>query len=99
MLTTLLNEETGRIAFSAEELVGVPADVVSGYTKLENGDLELTFKITDLGPPVRHTTDPSTRYSRLKSCRCRTPAIPRRDAKPGMRVLDAFPRTLRSSTR
>jgi len=44
--------ECGKIAFTAEELDGIPADVLSGYTKREDGKLELSFKTPDVMPLV-----------------------------------------------
>lgn len=47
----------GFVSFTLEELEGVPADVISGYTKRTEGDKELydvTFKGPDIDPLVRH---------------------------------------------
>ena len=47
------NEEKGFITFTKEELDGVPADVISGYTKHENEDrYDVTFKTPDIFPLV-----------------------------------------------
>ena len=45
--------EKSQIAFTAEELDGVPDDVLSGYKKLDDGKLELSYKQPDLMPLVR----------------------------------------------
>lgn len=51
------NEEKAVITFTAEELEGVPADVVSGYTKRtdESGKevFDVTYKTPDIFPIVR----------------------------------------------
>lgn len=54
------NEEKGKIAFTPEELDGIPADVVSGYAKRDDGKLELTFKTPDIMPLVRPLTRQSS---------------------------------------
>ncbi len=46
----------GVVSFTTEELKGVPADVISGYTKRTEGDKEIydiTFKTPDIFPLVR----------------------------------------------
>ena len=59
-----LNEESGGIWFTADELAGVPDDVRSG---LENGSEEnagkfkLSFKYPDLFPTLKFATNPETR--------------------------------------
>ncbi|KZV91240.1 zincin [Exidia glandulosa HHB12029] len=55
------NEEKGKIAFTPEELDGIPADVVSGYAKRDDGKLELTFKTPDVMPLFRYAKNPDTR--------------------------------------
>ncbi|EJD32446.1 zincin [Auricularia subglabra TFB-10046 SS5] len=55
------NEEKGRIAFTPEELEGIPADVLSGYTKRDDGKLELTFKTPDVMPLFKYAKNPVTR--------------------------------------
>ncbi|KZV95839.1 mitochondrial endopeptidase [Exidia glandulosa HHB12029] len=55
------NEEKGKIAFTPEELEGIPADVVSGYAKRDDGKLELTFKTPDVMPLFRYAKNPDTR--------------------------------------
>jgi hypothetical protein len=45
----------GVVTFTLEELKGVPADVVSGYTKRQDGSKEVydvTFKTPDIFPVV-----------------------------------------------
>ena len=45
----------GRIAFTREQLDGVPEDVISGYTQRTEGDkvlYEVTFKTPDIFPVV-----------------------------------------------
>ncbi|KAJ7288403.1 metallopeptidase MepB [Mycena rebaudengoi] len=58
------NEENGVISFTKEELKGVPADVISGYTKRSNGSTELfdvTFKTPDIFPVFKFAESPETR--------------------------------------
>lgn len=58
------NEEKGVITFTLEELKGVPADVVSGYTKrTEDGkDLyDVTHKTPDIFPVLKYAENPETR--------------------------------------
>ncbi|KII91031.1 hypothetical protein PLICRDRAFT_39628 [Plicaturopsis crispa FD-325 SS-3] len=58
------NEENGHITFTLDELKGVPADVVSGYTKHTEGDQELydvTFKTPDIFPLFKYAQNPDTR--------------------------------------
>ncbi|GBE84946.1 Saccharolysin [Sparassis crispa] len=58
------NEENGFVSFTLEELKGVPADVVSGYTKRTEGDKELydvTFKTPDIFPVFKFAENPETR--------------------------------------
>ncbi|KAJ7069838.1 metallopeptidase MepB [Mycena amicta] len=58
------NEEKGVISFTKEELDGVPADVVSGYTKRTEGTTELydvTYKTPDIFPVFKFANDPETR--------------------------------------
>ncbi|KAI9678247.1 MAG: hypothetical protein M1817_006192 [Caeruleum heppii] len=59
-----LNEETGAIWFSPEELDGVPDDVLSGLTKGEDdnaGKLRLTFKYPDLFPTLKYAKSAAVR--------------------------------------
>ncbi|KAJ8456732.1 hypothetical protein ONZ45_g18600 [Pleurotus djamor] len=58
------NEENGIIAFTEDELKGVPKDVVSGYKKrTEDGkDLyDVTFKTPDIFPVFKFAENPETR--------------------------------------
>ncbi|EKM49553.1 uncharacterized protein PHACADRAFT_265095 [Phanerochaete carnosa HHB-10118-sp] len=58
------NEEKGTIAFTLEDLKGVPADVVSGYSKrTEDGkDLyDVTFKTPDIFPVLKFAENPTIR--------------------------------------
>ncbi|KAF8908911.1 metallopeptidase MepB [Gymnopilus junonius] len=58
------NEENGFISFTAEELKGVPKDVVSGYTKRTEGDKEVydvTYKTPDIFPIFKFAENPLTR--------------------------------------
>lgn len=58
------NEEDGHISFTLEELDGVPADVVSGYTKRTEGSKEVydvTFKTPDIFPIFKFSHSPATR--------------------------------------
>ncbi|CAE6443248.1 unnamed protein product [Rhizoctonia solani] len=56
------NEEKGTIAFTREELKGVPEDVLNGYTAVEGTDkLAVTFKTPDISPLLKYTQNPKTR--------------------------------------
>ncbi|KAJ6508867.1 metallopeptidase MepB [Mycena sanguinolenta] len=58
------NEEKGVVSLTKEELDGVPADVVSGYTKRTEGATEVydvTFKTPDIFPVFKFATRPETR--------------------------------------
>jgi metallopeptidase MepB len=62
--TQNFNEESGRIAFTREQLDGVPEDVVSGYTQRTEGDkvlYEVTFRTPDIFPLLKYANDPKTR--------------------------------------
>jgi metallopeptidase MepB len=59
-----LNEESGGIWFTPEELAGVPEDVVSGLEKgsgNNEGKVKLSFKYPDLFPSLKFATNPETR--------------------------------------
>lgn len=59
-----LNEENGELWFSAEELHGVPEDVIATLKKGEGdkeGKLRLTFKYPDLFPTLKYATNAETR--------------------------------------
>ena len=61
-----LNEETGGIWFTKEELDGVPEDVLSGLQTGEagtdnEGKLRLTFKYPDLFPTMKYAKNAETR--------------------------------------
>ncbi|KKY24142.1 putative thimet oligopeptidase [Phaeomoniella chlamydospora] len=55
-----LNEESGGIWFSKEDLDGVPDDVLSTL-KIENGKYWLTFKYPDLFPTLKYAKSEETR--------------------------------------
>ncbi|EXJ90594.1 thimet oligopeptidase [Capronia coronata CBS 617.96] len=55
-----LNEEKGGLWFTAEELDGVPEDVIS-LLKKEDGKYWLTFKYPDLFPTLKYATNTATR--------------------------------------
>ncbi|EGN98007.1 hypothetical protein SERLA73DRAFT_109304 [Serpula lacrymans var. lacrymans S7.3] len=58
------NEENGHVTFTLEELEGVPADVISGFTKRTEGSQEvydITFKTPDIFPVFKYAQNPSTR--------------------------------------
>ncbi|CAE6466814.1 unnamed protein product [Rhizoctonia solani] len=56
------NEEKGTIAFTREELKGVPEDVINGYTAVEGTDkLAVTFKTPDIFPLFKYAQNPKTR--------------------------------------
>jgi len=60
------NEEKGFITFTKEELDGVPADVISGYTKHEDEDkYDVTFKTPDIFPLFKFANNPDTRKRAL----------------------------------
>jgi Zn-dependent oligopeptidase len=49
----------GKISFTLAELEGVPNDVISGYTKRQEGEAEIydvTFKTPDIFPIVSHSS-------------------------------------------
>lgn len=59
-----LNEESGGIWLTLEELDGVPSDVVSGLEKGEGdnkGKVKLSFKYPDLFPTLKYATNAATR--------------------------------------
>ncbi|KAI9797906.1 MAG: hypothetical protein M1825_005675 [Sarcosagium campestre] len=59
-----LNEETGGIWFTPEELSGMPDDVLSGLDKGtgdNSGKLRLTFKYPDYFPAMEYATDGEVR--------------------------------------
>ncbi|KAJ7095922.1 metallopeptidase MepB [Mycena belliarum] len=58
------NEENGVISFTKDELEGVPADVISGYTKRTEGSTEVydvTYKTPDIFPIFKFAKRPETR--------------------------------------
>ncbi len=60
-----LNEETGGLWFTPEELDGVPQDVVSGLKKGEGehaGKVWLTFKYPDLFPAMKYAKNAEVRH-------------------------------------
>ncbi|KAB5588390.1 Metallopeptidase MepB [Ceratobasidium theobromae] len=60
------NEEKGTIAFTREELKGVPQDVVSGYTSVEGTNkVAVTFKTPDIFPLFKYAQNPETRKRAL----------------------------------
>ncbi|KAI8969624.1 Metalloprotease [Trametes punicea] len=67
------NEENGVVSFTLDELKGVPADVISGYTKRTEGDKEVydvTFKTPDIFPLFKFAENPETRrtaYERFEN--------------------------------
>lgn len=59
----------GVISFTEEELKGVPKDVVSGYTKRAEGDIEfydVTFKTPDIFPVVSHIESSTSLFQQVK---------------------------------
>ncbi|KJR84138.1 metallopeptidase MepB [Sporothrix schenckii 1099-18] len=61
-----LNEENGGIWFTREELDGVPADLIDGLDKGEDGSdnagkVRLSFKYPDLFPALKFAKNPDTR--------------------------------------
>ncbi|CCM01864.1 uncharacterized protein FIBRA_03935 [Fibroporia radiculosa] len=64
------NEENSTITFSLDELKGVPADVVSGYTKRTEEGKELyvvTMKLPDIFPIYKYAQNPTTRKTAYKA--------------------------------
>ncbi|KAF7314194.1 Metallopeptidase MepB [Mycena kentingensis (nom. inval.)] len=58
------NEENGSILFTNEELNGVPADVISGYTKRTEDSKDLhvvTYQSPDIFPVFEYANNPETR--------------------------------------
>ncbi|KAE9403952.1 zincin [Gymnopus androsaceus JB14] len=63
-LSQLCLEFSERITFTAKQLDGVPADVVSGYTKRTQGSEEVydvTYKTPDIFPIFKFAKNPETR--------------------------------------
>lgn len=63
-----LNEESGGLWFTPDELSGVPEDVISGLKKGEGADsgkLWLSFKYPDLFPTLKYATNAVTRKTVL----------------------------------
>ena len=69
------NEEKGRVAFTVEELDGIPQDVVSGYPKRDDGLLEVTFKTPDVMPLVSILTTVKTPVTLIPVGSSNTPKI------------------------
>ncbi|PLW24535.1 hypothetical protein PCASD_09213 [Puccinia coronata f. sp. avenae] len=61
-----LNQETGKIWFTTEELKGVPEDVLSGFEKDDQGRLAMTFKTPDYMPVIQYAILPETRQKASK---------------------------------
>jgi metallopeptidase MepB len=58
------SEENGLVTFTLEELEGVPADVISGFTKRTEGSKEfydVTYKTPDIFPVFKFAQKPETR--------------------------------------
>lgn len=56
-----MSEEDGFLLFSAEELAGVPDDIINQLTKHEDGKYKLTFKYPDVFPVLKYAQNPETR--------------------------------------
>ncbi|KAG5362880.1 Saccharolysin [Yarrowia sp. B02] len=56
-----LSNDTSFIAFTAEELEGVPKDVTDGFEKTEEGKLKMTFQYPDLFPVLRSAKNADVR--------------------------------------
>ncbi|KAH7927637.1 zincin [Leucogyrophana mollusca] len=68
--TKNFNEEDGHISLTLEELDGVPADVISGYTKRTEDSKEVydvTFKTPDIFPIFKFATSPTMRQRALEA--------------------------------
>jgi len=58
------NEENNTVSFTLEQLKGVPADVISGYTKRTENNTEVydvTMKTPDIFPVFKFAQNPDTR--------------------------------------
>ncbi|KAK9381580.1 uncharacterized protein V2V93DRAFT_367323 [Kockiozyma suomiensis] len=55
-----LGEETGFIMFTADELDGVPEDIVSQFAEVD-GKYKMTYKYPDLFPVMKYAKNPDTR--------------------------------------
>ncbi|KZT23430.1 metallopeptidase MepB [Neolentinus lepideus HHB14362 ss-1] len=58
------NEEKGVVTFTLDELKGVPADIVSGYTKRTENSVDVydvTHKTPDIFPLFKYAENPATR--------------------------------------
>lgn len=56
-----MSEEDGSLVFTAEELEGVPEDVLSQLTKQDDGKYKMTFKYPDVFPVLKYAKNPETR--------------------------------------
>lgn len=56
-----LGEQTEFILFTAEELEGVPADVINQFEKVEDNKLKVTFKYPDILPVLKYANSEKTR--------------------------------------
>ncbi|CAI5757903.1 unnamed protein product [Candida verbasci] len=56
-----LNEDKGYVAFTIEELDGVPQDVIDSYEKLDDGKLKVIFNYPDIIPLFKHANNSNTR--------------------------------------
>ncbi|THH20564.1 hypothetical protein EW146_g816 [Bondarzewia mesenterica] len=68
------NEENGVVSFTLEELKGIPADVISGYTKRTVDGKELydvTHKTPDIFPLFKYAEAPETRKKAHESYEAR----------------------------
>ncbi|KAH9820636.1 metallopeptidase MepB [Melampsora americana] len=66
------NEETGKIWFTPAELEGVPEDILSGFTKSDDGKLAMTFKTPDYVPVIKFAKNPLTRKRAFEGYENRT---------------------------
>ncbi|EPT05216.1 Metalloprotease [Fomitopsis schrenkii] len=64
------NEENSTVSFTLEDLKGMPADIISGYTKRTDGGKEVydvTMKTPDIFPIFRMAQNPETRRLALEA--------------------------------
>ncbi|KAK7678639.1 hypothetical protein QCA50_018365 [Cerrena zonata] len=71
-----LNEENGFVLFTLEELDGVPQDVIDGFEKTKDGEVEklkMTFKYPDLFPVLKYAKNQETRKAAYTSNQNKVP--------------------------
>lgn len=56
-----MSEEDGSLDFTAEELEGIPEDILNQFTKLDDGKYKITFKYPDVFPALKYAKHAETR--------------------------------------